>query len=71
MKIVLKILFRRVGLIVILLILGIDISFAEWTNEPYNNNWMIKHPFLYTGALILLPVGWLFFCQIMGLGLEN
>jgi len=70
-KSILKVLIRRVGLIIILLILGIDVTFAEWSGEPWNNNWMIKHPYIYTGTLLLLPVGWLFFCSIIGIGLEN
>lgn len=70
-KSILKVLIRRVGLIIILLILGIDVTFAEWSGEPYNNTWMVKHPYLYAGTLLLLPIGWIVFCHAVGIGLEN
>lgn len=56
---------RRVGFILILLMLGIDLSFAE--EIDYIANFQKNHPYLFVTTLVLLPVGWLFFCGLTGL----
>ena len=55
---------RRVGFILILLMLGIDISFAE---TDYIADFQKNHPYLFVTTLVLLPVGWLFLCGLTGL----
>jgi len=60
-------LMRIVGIILIFIVLGLDISFAE---TDYIAEFQTKHPYLFVSTLILLPVGWLFFCTLTGLDSE-
>ena len=63
-KAMLKIIIRRIGLLVMLLILGIDLSFAEETDII--SNFQDKHPYLFIATLLALPFAWLYFCHITG-----
>jgi hypothetical protein len=73
-KKLLKILIKWVCYLLLLLIVGIDISFASIEEDEaylweYDRiaEFQKNHPYIFVTGLVLLPIGWIIFCNWTGL----